>query len=252
MVQFVRTLYGSTDIGLTSDVLGEVVRTFKSKHAKFNKEQIVYFTLGIKNTDRLAKLGAKHIVQVDKDHSVNPNGSFYDYNKLVLMIAAMESFESIIYMDFDVSYTKNFDPAKAIESVLQDAEKKKCGILMPSVAYKNPRYWWRGNNGKTGRDKISGRKGVIGCFIFLQNYGSVFTNILDDYKEMMELWGHKICKPRHILGDEQVMMYRLEKIFGALPVGTMAEKFEPEIIQCSRSALNGLGYPSKDFMFTHR
>lgn len=246
MIQFVRFLYGTKEAFLDETLQKNIRRTFTKEHAKFNREEIVYFTLGTENTALLTKLGANHIVQISKDHSFETGNSYHSYNKLILMSEAMQQFGQMLYLDFDVYYEENFDPVSIRHTLLSEANGIGKMVQIPSVSYLNKRFPWRGWNGLEGREKISPRKGVICCFIFLQQNGLVFQDIFDTHEELKDKY------PNRPIGDEQTIMYSLEKKFGPLPVSRMEKELEPSVIKIKKSSLNKLGYPAKNSMLFHR
>ncbi len=246
MAQFVRFLYGVRKAFFTSVLADRIKQTFDNKYAKFNREEIVYFTLGDKNTALLTKFGAKHIVQVSKDHSFETGKSYHSYNKMILLMEAAKLFKDVLYMDFDVYYKGNFDAPDIASTLEEESYGIGTKIQMPAVGYHKGKFFWRRDNGKQGREKISRRKGLMGCFIFLRQSGLVLESIFDDHEKLKKQF------PRALLGDEQTITYIIEQKFGPLPLSRMQKELEPSVISLKRSSLSGLGFPPKNSMLTHR
>ena len=246
MVQFVKFLYGTREAFLTSQLIRGIEESLGGRYGRFNREEVVYCTLGIKNTCLLKKFGAKHVIQISKDHSFETGRSYHSYNKMILLTEAAKLFENIVYMDFDVHYMDSFDPI-ALVSILKG---ESCGIgkkiQMPAVGYHRRRFFWRKYNGKDGREKISPRKGLMGSFIFLRQGGLVLKGIFDDHEKLKKQF------PRWWLGDEVTITYLIEQKFGPLPLSRMQKELEPSVIELKRSALRELGYPPKNAMLFHR
>ena len=106
-VNIIRTLYGEID---NTKVKKEVIHSFKNDWVK---ENISYYVLGEDNVSLLHGLGAKNIIQIDKNNSVIPeekkNIYTHFYNKTYLIQKAMNDNSEILFIDFDCSMIKQPD-----------------------------------------------------------------------------------------------------------------------------------------------
>ncbi len=255
-MKFVRFLYGSVELvkhihGIRRAVRHSLNHPIESVR-KFFRNEIYYYTLGREATKLLRKCGAKRIIQVDKRSLLRlEGGKCRSWHKLYLIKVALEEHGAVLYTDFDAKVRQEFDPNK-IRKIVTERDGLGKLLQMAVVMYHKEKYFHRKNNGKTGWELISARKGLMGSLIYLSST-QLLKYFMEDYEELVAIKckSYKNNKGRNWVGDERAITYSIEKRFGPMTIRDFYENLEPEVIWNVTSPLRYLGVEKEYPVFRH-
>ena len=233
--QIIAILYG--DPSCTNNYSGyhKLLKEVRGALEKdWRKTQIYYLVLGSKNKDLLVSCGAKHIDLVDKNSTVvtDPKMTHF-YNKTYLLNYAMEKFDEILFVDFDVIDLKQ--PDDRMWELLRT--KKKMPVFRrdfqcPLVGYTRPMCLEKKHGGKRDRFLHPVRMALNTCLLYCTN-----KSYLEEHLRYYELY-QNFFKHRDIrlANDEHVLMHYLDQEYGVIDSEKMIDYFEPAIVDLDRSS----------------
>lgn len=239
MGPFVRVLYGD----ISSGQLNEHFRKSRTRRycpKGWPEEEIFHYVLGYHNAEFLRKYGFKRIKLVDELSEVHPLGVSHFYNKAFLLAKAAEDFSEFVAIDFDTKIRRT--PDKKFWELLRSKEGLG-GIQCPFVKYRRPQFPHRGlSYEKRSERRRYQIRGINTSFIHCTN-PLILKSSLENFIPYNKMYGEK--------GDETVLLYTLEDLYGEMEQDELISNFDPLVAHVCGVGSGVLTREGKDIYFSH-
>jgi hypothetical protein len=188
-------------------------------------EEINYFVMGNKNAELMHKMGAKKIHIVSEKDNLVPNPLVNPlYNKVYLINEAMQKFDEILFLDFDIISLRN--PDEKMWGILRKPSKRFDSILKaPVIQTRFASLEEKKNGGYRDKTKDDINLLLNTCLLYCNDKKWV-QSWLDHF--LLYQQNIKLDLTKH---DEYILMYFIDKEKGVMNKKEIIENFDIEIVR---------------------